>query len=39
VLGGGLTVSLPYVVLSPVVRNVSHFTPCGSLIQLFSLFA
>src|SRR5690606_36062287 len=31
--------SLPYTVLSPVVRKVSHFTPCGSSIQLFSLFA
>ena len=26
------------VVLSPVARNVSHLIPCGSSIQLFSLF-
>src|SRR5688572_3332534 len=26
----------PYVVDSPVVRKVSHGTPCGSLIQDFS---
>jgi hypothetical protein len=31
--------SVPYVVLSPIVRKVSHFTPCGSSIQLFSLVA
>jgi len=31
--------SVPYTVLSPVVRNVSHCTPCGSSIQLFSLCA
>ena len=29
----------PLVVFSPVVRKVSHFTPCGSLIHAFSLFA
>ena len=33
------TSSVPYTVLSPVVRNVSHWTPCGSSIQLFSLCA
>lgn len=29
--------SVPYTVLSPVVRNVSHCTPWGSSIQDFSL--
>src|SRR6185312_6570651 len=29
--------SPPYSVLSPLVRKVSHWMPCGSAIQLFSL--
>src|SRR4029079_2649900 len=34
--GAAPSVPPPYVVLSPVVRNVSQATPCGSVIHVFS---
>jgi hypothetical protein len=31
----GIATSVPYTVLSPVVKNVSHWMPWGSSIQFF----